>query len=121
MTSATHDEIEELLGAYALDAVDPDERELVETHLATCPRCCAEVEDHVEVAALLGNSGGDAPDGVWERIASTLVEVPPPMRLELPTPDARIIPLAERRRQRGNRLVVAAMGAAAAMVIGALG
>ncbi len=32
-----HHEIEELLGAYALDAVDADEARLVEDHLADCP------------------------------------------------------------------------------------
>jgi hypothetical protein len=119
---ATHEEIGELLGAYALHAVEPDEVELIEAHLGECPRCRAEVAAHREVAALLGNSGGDAPDGVWERIASTLEEAPPPLRLSVSgTSDAAVVPLAARRRARGNRVVVAALSAAAALVIGALG
>ncbi len=32
-------ELEELLGAYVLDAVTPEEREAVEAHLAQCPHC----------------------------------------------------------------------------------
>ena len=32
-------ELEELLGAYVLDAVTPEEREAVETHIAQCPHC----------------------------------------------------------------------------------
>ncbi len=32
-------ELEELLGAYVLDAVTPEEREAAEAHLAQCPRC----------------------------------------------------------------------------------
>lgn len=116
-----HDEIAELLGAYALNAVDPDERDLVEAHLVGCPRCRDEVAGHRQVAALLGNSGGAAPAGLWERIADSLEESPPPMRLDLPAADASVIPLAARRRARGNRVVVAAMSAAAALVIGALG
>ncbi len=122
MSEVTHDEISELLGAYALHAVDPDEAAAVEAHLEGCPRCRAEVADHREVAAALGNSGGDAPDGLWDRIVSTLEERPPPMRLSLPSSgDAEVIPLAERRRPAGNRIVLAALGAAAAAVIGVLG
>lgn len=121
-----HDEIAELLGAYALDAVDPDERALVDGHLAECPRCRAELHDHLGVAAMLGNTGGDAPEGLWERIASTLEESPPPMRLILPPvgdpgpSSTKVVPLASRRRVAG-RLAVASLGAAAALVIGVLG
>ena len=68
-------EIEELIGAYALDAVDPDEREAVDGHLRECPRCRTELAGHLEVAALLGNTGSPAPDGVWARIASSLSEL----------------------------------------------
>jgi anti-sigma-K factor RskA len=72
----THDEIEEMLGVYALDALDADERQDVDDHLATCPRCRAELAAHREVAALLGNSTGDtpaaAPDDLWQRIVSVL-------------------------------------------------
>ena len=39
----THDEAAELLGAYALDAVEADERDAIEHHLNECPRCRAEV------------------------------------------------------------------------------
>jgi anti-sigma-K factor RskA len=77
----THVEIEELLGAYALDAVDEDERREVEEHLATCPRCRAEVTAHREVAAMLGNATGEgpavAPENLWDRIAASLQEEPP--------------------------------------------
>jgi anti-sigma factor RsiW len=68
----TEAEIESLLGAYALDAVDEDERAEVEAHLATCPRCRAEVAAHREVAALMANGGVAAPEGLWDRIAGEL-------------------------------------------------
>jgi anti-sigma factor RsiW len=83
MTPLSTPELEELIGAYALDAVDPDEREAVERHLAECPRCRTELAGHLEVAALLGNTGAPAPDGVWSRIASSLEEAPPALRLSL--------------------------------------
>ncbi|MGA3216518.1 MAG: anti-sigma factor [Acidimicrobiales bacterium] len=77
----THDEIEELLGAYALDAIDDDERREVDDHLLTCPRCRAELAAHREVAALLGNSVSDAPvpapDELWDRISASLQDEPP--------------------------------------------
>jgi anti-sigma-K factor RskA len=78
----THDEVSELLGAFALDAVDHDEYEAIEAHLAECPRCRAEVDAHREVAAALGNSVEPLPDGLWESIASRLpprqdADVPP--------------------------------------------
>ncbi len=40
-----HDVIRELLGAYALGAVNADERRLVESHLAGCPDCVAELAE----------------------------------------------------------------------------
>jgi len=85
--SYTHHDIQELLGAFALDAVDDDERDVIEAHLAGCPRCRAEVEGHRETAALLAHSGDRAPDGVWDRIAEALDEAPPALDL------ARIAPL----------------------------
>jgi anti-sigma factor RsiW len=127
--STTHDDIAELLGAYALNAVDPDERSLVDAHLADCPRCRAELHDHLQVAAMLGNAGGDAPEGLWERIAGTLEEAPPPMRLAIPAassapqqtvPARNVVPIASRRRT-GGRVVVGLVGAAAALVIALLG
>ena len=118
-TRPTHDEIAELLGAYALHAVDPDEQALVEAHLEECPRCRGEVRDHEAVATMLGNSGGDAPDGLWDRIASTLEEAPPPMRLELHSGDARVVPIARARRRVARPALLAV--AAAVAVIGILG
>jgi hypothetical protein len=73
----SHHDIQELLGAFALDAVDDDERDVIEAHLAGCPRCRAEVEGHRETAALLAHSGERAPEGVWDRIAEALDEAPP--------------------------------------------
>lgn len=72
-----HTEIQNLLGAFALDAVDEDEATTIEAHLATCPRCRDEVRDHREVASLLAYAGSPAPDGLWERLAASLDEAPP--------------------------------------------
>ncbi|HWE56352.1 MAG TPA: anti-sigma factor [Acidimicrobiales bacterium] len=45
-----HREIKELLGAYALNAVDDRERAGVEVHLETCRSCQAEMDDHRRLA-----------------------------------------------------------------------
>ena len=111
MSPLRHDEIEELLGAYALDAVDGDEAEAVELHLRECARCRAEVEEHREVAALLAHSGSVAPDGVWERIAGTIDEAP--------LAAAPVIPMGRRGRapsRRGTAWLSGALAAAAAVV-----
>ncbi len=70
----THEELAELLGAYALDALDDTdgEREAVRLHVLECARCRAEVEEHREVAALLAHAGEPAPAAVWDRIASAI-------------------------------------------------
>ncbi len=73
----SHRQIEELLGAFALDAVEGPERDAVEAHLAGCPRCRAEVAGYRETAAMLAHGGARAPDGVWAQIAAALDEPPP--------------------------------------------
>lgn len=65
-------EVEALLGAYALDAVDDLERARVDRYLATSPRARAEVDDHMQVAMMLGNSAGPAPVHVWEQISAVI-------------------------------------------------
>ena len=127
-----HDEVEELLGAYALDAVDADERDEIERHLAVCPRCRAELTEHREVAAVLGYAGSDAPPGLWDRIVAGLEEPPPALQLtrvvaEPATPDgpgrgadARVVPIGSARRSIGT-WAFAALAVVAALVVAVLG
>ena len=71
-TPLSHTEIEELLGVYALDAVDRETAAIVEKHLDQCMRCSIEVVQHHEVAGMLANSGGVPSVHVWDGIASQL-------------------------------------------------
>ncbi len=73
-----HREIQELLGVYALDAVDPETAAMVERHLAECVKCSIEVSHHHEVAGLLANSGGESPAGLWDGIATQIDGSVPP-------------------------------------------
>jgi Anti-sigma-K factor rskA, C-terminal/Putative zinc-finger len=105
-----HDEFQELLGAYALDAVEDDDRLLVEDHLRTCAACREEVQAHREVAAHLAEAGA-APTQLWGRIAASLHADEGGEGL------GTIYPLARPRRRW---LPAALAGAAAAVVVAAL-
>ena len=125
----THDEASDLLGAYALDAVDGDECTELEEHLETCPRCRAELDSLREVAGAMGNSVEPLPEGLWSQIAFKLPErqedeeSPPMPRL---TPEGRgpFREPAERGRRNGRRTLgitlgaIAVAAAAVAVVLG---
>ncbi|MCU1490298.1 MAG: hypothetical protein JWM85_1703 [Acidimicrobiaceae bacterium] len=118
-------ELESLLGAYALDAVEPDEALAIEEHLAGCPRCRAEVAGYREVAALLGNAGEAAPEAVWERIADEIAgasrPAPPPLDLSRMEAGASGRPGTGRARRRVRPVyALAAVAAALALVVGIL-
>ncbi|HEY1989598.1 MAG TPA: anti-sigma factor [Acidimicrobiales bacterium] len=133
MPEPTHDEIEELLGAYALDALEPEETAQVERHLRECVRCVIEVGQHHEVTGLLANSGGDASDELWHKIAQRLdapSEVPSWDRLaarldpavpnagpQLEAPSGAVIQLDQSRRRHRWMVRTASLVAAAAAVL----
>ena len=108
----TPEEIDALLGAYALDAVDEDERREIEEHLAQNPRARSEVDTHREVATLMAFSGAPAPEGLWDRIAGAMEERAPAPGPEL----AKVLP-ARRRRWPTAAVVGAAVAAAAAAAV----
>lgn len=138
-TPLRHAEIEELLGVYALDAVDRDTAAMVEEHLDGCIRCSIEVAKHHEVAGMLANSGGVASAQVWDGIAGHLggtsgaswdrlaakLDVPGPAgtgrdgtgRSGNPYAGGDVVPLDQSRRR--SRLVTAGAGlvAVAAAVV----
>lgn len=116
-----HDEAAELLGAYALDAVGEEEAALIAAHVEECPRCTAELAEHLEVAGMLGNIGGDAPRELWDRIASQATR-PSTAPTTTPTVSVPGTPQATRRHRqpRASRrawVVGTALVAAAAVTI----
>lgn len=128
-----HAEAEQLLGAYALDAVDPEEAEAVEEHLETCPRCRSELAGHREVTGLFAYRGQEAPEGLWDRITASMQEPPPALRLERIDHTGRLGPAAQAyavpdgaagggRRAMSLRVrTLAVLAAAAAVVVALLG
>jgi anti-sigma-K factor RskA len=113
MARSKQQDIHELVGAYALDALEPDEAQAFELHLAECPKCRAESREHRETAALLAHVGADAPAGVWDRIAAELGEAPAEVGMVLrfaPTKRGRLA------SQTARRFMIAAVAAAAALI-----
>jgi plasmid stabilization system protein ParE len=118
-----HDDVAELLGAYALDAVDPDEAAAIQAHVDECPRCAAELAQLHEVAALLANAGSDASVELWDKIAARLDPPGEPPSTATVLDAALADALPRRLSQRHRRLrwsVSAAVGAAAAAAIALL-
>jgi anti-sigma factor RsiW len=135
----SHEEVAELLGAYALDAVGPEEAAAVARHVADCRRCEAELATYHEVAGMLGNAGGEAPPHLWDRLSAEIALT------DHPGGDSeRVVELlggrvsnssasraqqrarrrarsAQERRPAGLRWAVAGVAAASLAVIGVLG
>jgi Anti-sigma-K factor rskA len=110
-------DLDELLGAYALNAVEPDERKAVEEYLAQSPRAAAEVLDHHFVATALAGSNHEVPAPSWDRISAAIdaldATVVAPVTQKAPL--ARVIPI------RSKRSWITALAAAAAVVAIGLG
>ena len=105
------DELDLLLGAYALDAVDERERAQVEDLLADDPSAADEVDDFKEMVGWLVEPTGEPPE-LWSGIRASLD--PPPQDAKVAR--RRIRPVG---RGIGRALAVAAL-IAAAVTVGAV-
>jgi anti-sigma factor RsiW len=116
------EEVDALLPAYALDAVDDDERDAIEAHLARSPEADEEVAQFRNAAAMLAFAGGAPPEGVWDRIEAQLG--PRASSAEAPGGDARVVDIDAARATRSSRgpawRRLAAVAAAAAVLTGAV-
>ena len=109
----SHEQASELLGAYALDAVEGEELAELERHLDECPRCRAELDSLRDVAGALGTGVETVPDGLWSSIAGRLPERAPE---ETPPPMPRLVRRTAGEgasRQRRGRFALATLGAVA--------
>lgn len=102
-------ELDELLGAYALDAVDGDERDQVEEYVERDSNARARVAEYREATALLALPETEAPLDLWRRIEDSLDE-------RSPGKGSTVVAI-ETRRSRGRRRLTAVVAAAAAAVV----
>jgi hypothetical protein len=116
----THDELRELLGAYAVDALTEAEHAAVDEHLASCAACRREVADHLETVAMLSSGPGRAPTELWDRIRGDIDGS------DAPAPPAPVVDIAGRRQAAETAAAsrvrrwqgIAAVAAALALVLG---
>lgn len=69
-------EVEPKISAFYDGELAPAERDAITLHLAGCPGCSASLEDCAGIGALLRSDLAceAQPDGVWDRIATTVQE-----------------------------------------------
>src|SRR5258708_3869349 len=84
-------QVQDLLEGYVLDALNPDEHNLVEQHLATCADCQRKLAEYQTVAAMLPVALASASsvrppaalkDRIFQAIDASTTPVPPIARLE---------------------------------------
>ncbi|MEU6248646.1 anti-sigma factor [Glycomyces sp. NPDC047010] len=121
-----------LIGAWALDAVDPDERDRIQGHLDSCASCAQEADEMRETVARLADSTHADPPmrlraTVLARVHHTRQEAPATRAPEPERPDtraarSRAARLSQRRGPRpamGHRRLRLALGAAGLAVAAA--
>ena len=67
-----HHDVQLLLGAFALEAVNADERHRIERHIRSCLPCRRKVLEHRKVAAAINLPAISPPPEIWERIAAAI-------------------------------------------------
>jgi anti-sigma-K factor RskA len=116
-----HDEANDLLAALALDAVDEAERQAIEEHIATCPRCQSELDAMREVAGALGNTVEPLPEHLWSSISSRIYDdQPDPVPALALLADDDTTATSRRRRSSQLRRSLAPALAVAAVVVAVL-
>ncbi len=131
-------EIHGAVGSYVVNALDPDELDEFEAHLAVCPTCSREVVEFGETAAELSllASATPPPPALRSSILAAISEVrplppeppaetaaaEPSPHVTVPAPEPRrpVDELALRRQQRRTRVlsVLVAAVVAAALALG---
>lgn len=106
------DDVHHLAAAYALDALDPDERAVFEIHLESCDACRADVRDFTDVAGDLAGATATTPPpamrpAVLAEIAQTRQERPAVHRLD------------ETRRRPRSGVLMAVAAAVIGLIAGA--
>ncbi len=115
-----HEDVKQLLGAYALGAVDSDEAHEIEVHLRCCEECRSEALELGEAASglALGAPLQDLPPGFAERVVQRAAAEPRRQENAVVRefPAARA-PIEIRSRDRARRLKLALGAGIAACLV----
>lgn len=103
MTTSRVTHPEDLLEAFALDALEPGEEQTVLDHIENCLQCAGLVEDHLLTAAALAYSVPVQP--VPERLRGRVLD-----SIESSEPEDIRVPVTSRRPPRGWAGVYSALG-----------
>ena len=103
-----------LSGAYAVDALDVDERAAFERHLETCPTCTDEVRELRATAAVLGAAEATTPPARLRESVLAQVRTTPQQLREQDPSSAGVVPL----RARSSRLLAVAAAVLAFALVG---
>jgi anti-sigma-K factor RskA len=105
VTERSHDELKELIAAYALGAVPPEEIRVIRAHILSCEECMAEADGYVDAtgALALAVDPVELPAGFEERVLAAVRE-----DRRAPVPEGR----RRRRWSRGPVLAAAALAVA---------
>jgi hypothetical protein len=119
---ANCEETRDLLGAFALDSLDPDDEARVRAHLATCSDCRAEAVALRAVALNIGESVAevDPPPGLRDRILAQ-ARTESPARSSPSQADETVASAGGARRSRWSPWVAAAAAALLALSAGSWG
>jgi anti-sigma-K factor RskA len=113
-------ELDSLLGAYALDALDAGDRARVDAHLEQDATARAQVDEMREAAAslaLLPDTAMDAPPDMWERIAQQIASDTEAEAAADAPPEGDDLAARRARRTRTRWMAVVAAAAAIAIVV----
>lgn len=84
----THPDMHSLTGAYAMDALDEDERRAFEAHLVDCDTCRDEVEGFRATTAALGDATAEPPPAhLRESVLAAISETPQEAPAPAPAPE----------------------------------
>jgi hypothetical protein len=106
----TNQDLHEQVAAYALDALDDDERQAYEAHLVGCERCREELAGLIDTAGALGLAAdaADPPESLRRGILDAARDEGP----------SNVVSIGSRRRRRFAVGGVAAAAAAVALAVG---
>jgi hypothetical protein len=112
-TSSDRDDARDLLGAYALNALDPDERARVDELLLADPAARAELHELEQGAAWLSHASLRPPANAWDAIAAEVEQDLADDRAAGVAPLRRSSPRAQRWLAAAAVALVLAIGAGA--------